>query len=141
MKSKIVIKWGILSLATIVLLSGILVIHIYQATHKKKEAYDMRQLSRIDFSQSLTETDVTNIKSFVGKMNGVDHVFYNNGILVYSYTLNQQTSENVFNQLIRFGHYKAKRYVVSETQATKGCPVFNDKQSMSFKFTNFIANL
>lgn len=141
MKSKILIKWSMYTLASLIILSGILVVHIYQATHKKKEAYDMRQLSRIDFTQALTETDVVKIKTFVGKMKGVDHVFYNHGILVYSYTLNQQTSENVFNQLMRFGHYEARRYVVSESQATKGCPVFNDKQSMSFKFTHFIANL
>ncbi|MGC4021511.1 MAG: hypothetical protein QM734_06010 [Cyclobacteriaceae bacterium] len=48
-------------------------------------------------------------------MEGVESTHFNvpDGILVYTYVIGKQTSENVFNQLMSSGNYKAKRYIVN----------------------------
>src|SRR4051812_27736753 len=86
-------------------LVAILFIHIYMVTHKPKADYDKRQLSRIDFKQPVDSAEANNIRAFVAGLHDVNSTYFNvpGGILIYSYTVGKQTSENVFKELMKHG--------------------------------------
>ncbi len=124
-----------------ILLCAVLVVHIYLVTKSHKSKGDTRQLSRIDFKQPVDATEASKIRSFVKHLNGVQSTFFNvdNGILVYTYLRDKQTSENVYNQLIKFGNYKAERFKVDESAPT-GCPII-DKKSFTYTVSSYIQKL
>lgn len=121
---------------------GVLTVHVYQATHKQKSDYEMRQMGRIDFKQAISAEQSTHIKSLVGNMPGVTHTFFNqqNGILVYSFTQGKQTSTQILQTVTKNG-YKAQLYSVSEKDMMQGCPAIGNKNTFRYKFTQFIAQL
>lgn len=127
----------------ILVLSAVLVIHIYLVTRiNKNQDERVRQLSRIDFKQNIEAEEANKIRAFVNGLDGVENSYFNldNDVLVYSYLVGKQNSFNVYNKLIAFGNYKANRYVVSETTAKSGCPIGTDKTSISYKLSAYISN-
>lgn len=143
MRKRIWFKVGITLLSLTFIFLFVLIAHIYVATHKNKNDQRHRQLSRIDFKQPIDQAEANKIRSFVAGMEGVDATFFNiqQGTLVYTYAEGRQTSENIFNQLIQFGKYKAQRYMVTSDQAANGCPVIGNDNSLKSRFTRFIANI
>jgi len=129
--------------SSFLVLSAILVFHVYMVTHiNKNQDERIRQLSRIDFKQNIEAEEANKIRVFVNGLPGVENSYFNldNDVLVYSYLVGKQNSFNVYNKLVAFGNYKAIRYVVNETNAKTGCPIGTDKTSMSYKLSAYISN-
>ncbi len=122
---------------------GVLVIHIYQVTHKPKTDYEKRQMARIDFLEPVNAAQVAEIQTFTRSLPGVDHTFFNqqNGILVYSFINDKQTAANVFKLLSQHLPLKAKPYTVSEEDLMAGCPAIGNKNTFRYKLSHFIAQL
>ena len=126
----------------LLLLFGVLVIHIYLVTKPCNNHEVMRQLSRIDFKQEIDSTEANKIRSFVGHLDGVQSTHFNvpDHVLVYTYVVGKQTSLNVYNQLMDFGHYKAERYIVDAATAKTGCPAM-DNNSFSYRLSSYVSKL
>ena len=129
-------------LGVIALLFVVLVIHIATA---KPVVYDNAtlQISRIDFEEAIDSAKAKeihrNLKSIPGVKN--DRINLEKGVVVYFHDNRVINSEEVFNQLIAKGNYKAKRYVISNELAQKtACPVM-DEDSFSFKFSRGIQRI
>lgn len=123
-------------------LSGILVYHIYSVTRTQNDFRTSRQLSRIDFTQPLDSASATKLRYYVASLEGVEstHFNYGSNILVYSYFPEKQSSENVFALVQKFGIYSAKKYEVNAADLVKGCPAF-DKNSFTYRSSAFVSNL
>jgi hypothetical protein len=124
------------------LLFAVLVVHIYSVTKPVKYDNNDLQLSRIDFKEDIDSIEAAKIRSFVASLPGVQNAMFNtqDNILVYGYSLGKQTSTEVYNQLIKFGHYKAEKFVVSAEQLNSGCPMGKNKNSFVYKLSAFIYN-
>jgi len=137
------IKIAAVSLLGIVgLLFVVLVVHIATA---KPVVYDNAtlQISRIDFEEALDSAKAKeihrNLKSIPGVKN--DRINLEKGVVVYFHDNKVINSEEVFNQLIAKGNYKAKRYIISKELAQKtACPVM-DEDSFSYKFSRGVQRL
>lgn len=142
MKKRLLLKIALWTGATVLVLFTVLVIHIYQVTHKPKTDARERQLSRIDF-QELKAEDAGKIQAFVANLDGVEDTHFNTeaGILIYTYTTGKQTSSEVYDQLMKSGNYKATKYTVDNSAAQTGCPAMGDDHSLRAKLVTFIANL
>lgn len=130
-----------LSLTSVVCV-GILAVHIYSVTHRQQTPLASKQLSRIDFLQPVDSLDAIRMRYQVAAMSGVESTYFNHAshILVYTYAPEKQTSEAVFKNLMQTCNYKAKRYVVSQEEVVKGCPIGNT-ESFSGKASAYLASL
>jgi copper chaperone CopZ len=129
-------------LGVVVLLFVVLVVHIATA---KPVVYDNAtlQISRIDFEEAIDSAKAKeihrNLKSIPGVKN--DRINLEKGVVVYFHDNKVINSEEVFNQLIAKGNYKAKRYVISnELAQKKACPVMNE-DSFSYKFSRGVQRI
>lgn len=137
------IKIAAVSILGIVgLLFVVLVVHIATA---KPVVYDNAtlQISRIDFEEAIDSAKAKeihrNLKSIPGVKN--DRINLEKGVVVYFHDNRVINSEEVFNQLIAKGNYKAKRYVISNELAQKtACPVM-DEDSFSYKFSRGVQRI
>lgn len=137
------IKIAAVSILGIVgLLFVVLVVHIATA---KPVVYDNAtlQISRIDFEEAIDSAKAKeihrNLKSIPGVKN--DRINMEKGVVVYFHDNKVINSEEVFNQLIAKGNYKAKRYVISnELAQKKACPVMNE-DSFSYKFSRGVQRI
>src|SRR5882672_7472218 len=129
MKRKKVLRITLWSASVLFVLLMVLGIHIYLVTGNKSNYGNPRQLSRIDFKEPVNPAEADKIRSYVSHLEGVQGTYFNmaNGILVYAFDPGRQSSLNVFNGLIHYGHYKAERYTVDESTAQTGCPAMLDK--------------
>lgn len=143
MKKSILIKSALWLSGILVVLSGVLFFHIYQITHKPKSHNDQIQLSRIDFQQKIDSSEAGRIRAYVQSLDGVENTYFNvkNSILVYTYEVGKQNSASVFKQVVDHGNYKAKRYMVSAEEATKGCPAFARQGTFRTKLVTLISGL
>jgi hypothetical protein len=134
MKTKKILKITAISLSVVFVLFAALIIHLAMVIKDKQVEPDDRQLSRIDFIQKVDSAEAVKIRSFVAHLEGVESTFFNvkDGILVYTYSLQKQSSQTVYDQLMRSGNYKAKRFVVSEEQASTGCPAMGGNKSFIY---------
>lgn len=129
-------------LGVVLLLFVVLVIHIATI---KPIVYDnaSMQISRIDFSEPIdslmAQKITTDMKSIPGVKNPL--VVAKNKVVVYYHDMNIANSEQVYNQFMTKGNYKAKRFVVSAALASKEvCPVL-DKSSFKYKFSRGIQRI
>lgn len=101
-----------------------------------------RQLARIDFKQPIDSAEADAIRGFVKRQAGVDACFFNipDGIMVYSFMVGQQTSDNIYHKVVALKNYKAEKYVVEEKDLAKGCPVMKDG-SLTFKLYYYFRQL
>jgi hypothetical protein len=128
MKKKTIIKICLGLLSIVLILFAVLVFHIKSVIEKKTaERINQRQLSRIDFKEHVDSTEAYKIKNFVASLDGVNGTYFNipDGVLIYSYKMNEQNSKDVYDKVMHFGNYKAERYVLSaqQAQAMGGCPM------------------
>ncbi len=124
------------------LLFVVLIIHI--ATAKPVE-YDNAtlQISRIDFKEPIDSLMAKQINRDMKSIPGVKNpsVFADKKVVVYFHDMKIANSEQVYNQLMEKGNYKAERYIVPEKLASnKVCPVMNE-DSFSFKFSRGIQRI
>ncbi len=144
MKTKtILIRFALGIVALFLLLSCVLVVHVYKATHKPKTAYELRQMSRIDFKQPISSTEAVIIRNHVVNLKGIENATLNAGTrqLIFVYNSEKQSAESVLSEVKKLGDYKAEKFVVSEEMAQTGCPALGDKDSFKYKLTALIASL
>jgi hypothetical protein len=120
----------------------VLVVHI--ATAKPVE-YDNAtlQVSRIDFKEPIDSVMAKQINRDMKSIAGVKNpaVFAEKKVVVYYHDIKIANSEQVYNQLIAKGNYKAERYLVPAALASNSvCPVM-DEDSFSFKFSRGIQRI
>jgi hypothetical protein len=120
----------------------VLVVHIATA---KPIVYDNAslQISRIDFNETIDSIMSKKINRDMTSIAGVKNpsVFAGKKVLVYYHDLKIANSEQVYNQLMAKGNYKAARYVVPARLASNAvCPVM-DQNSFSFKFSKGIQRI
>lgn len=137
------IKIALLSiLGVVVLLFTVLVIHIATAKPVVLDNASL-QISRIDFKEpidSLKAKEIhRNMKSIPGVIN--PKFYPQKNVMVYYHDMKIANSEQVFNQLMAKGDYKAERLVIPVNLASKGvCPVMKP-DSFSAKFSRGIQRI
>lgn len=143
MNSKILLKLGIGILSLFVVLSSVLVTHIYMVTHKPKTNYQARQISRIDFKQPLSLAEATIIRNKVASMAGVENAILNpeNRMLIFSYNSNTIKVNMVSEKIAQLGSYKLEKYTPSTDELNMSCPAIGNKNTFRYKLSNFIAQL
>ena len=124
------------------ILFTVLVVHIATA---KPVQYDNAtlQISRIDFKEPIDTLKAKeihrNMKSIAGVKN--PKFYYGKNVLVYYHDVKVASSEQVFNQLMSKGNYKAERLVIPVNIASKQvCPVM-DEGSFKYKFSRGVKRI
>ena len=130
------------NLGVFLLLFVVLVVHIATA---KPIVYDNAtlQISRIDFKEPIDSLMAKQINRDMKSIAGVKNpsVFADKKVVVYYHDMKIANSEQVYNQLMAKGNYKAARYVVpAKLAANSTCPVM-DQDSFSFKFSRGIQRI
>lgn len=137
------LKIALLSfLGVFLLLFVVLVVHIATAKPLVIDNATL-QISRIDFKEpidSLKAKEIhRNMKSIAGVKN--PKFYPEKNVLVYYHDMKIANSEQVFNQLMAKGDYKAERLIIPVDIASKKvCPVMND-DSFSAKFSRGIQRI
>jgi hypothetical protein len=140
-------KWlKYLSVFSLVLIGlfTVLMVHIYMVTKPVNYDNNDLQLSRIDFVEEIDSLKANDIRHFVASLPGVENTMFNfeDNILVYGYLNGKQNSTTVFDQLMKHGSYKAKKFMLSEDLKTQGCPMAGkDRNSMVYRLTGYIYKL
>jgi len=124
------------------ILFTVLVVHIATA---KPVQYDnaTMQISRIDFKEPIDSIKAKeihrNMKSIAGVKN--PKFFPEKNVLVYYHDIKLTNSQQVFDQLMAKGNYKAERLVIPASIASKQvCPVM-DESSFKYKFSRGIKRI
>lgn len=137
------LKIALLSiLGVFLVLFVVLVVHIATAKPIVIDNASL-QISRIDFKEpidSLKAKEIhRNMKSIAGVKN--PKFYSEKNVLVYYHDMKIANSEQVFNQLMAKGDYKAERLIIPVDMASKKvCPVMND-DSFSAKFSRGIQRI
>jgi len=129
-------------IALFLILFTILVIHIITVKPTKYDNATL-QISRIDFKEPIDTLKAKeihrNMKSIAGVKN--PKFYYGKNVLVYYHDTKIANSEQVFNQLMAKGDYKAERLVIPVNIASKQvCPVM-DESSFKYKFSRGIKRI
>ena len=120
----------------------VLVVHIATA---KPKVYDNAtlQISRIDFKELIDSLKAKEIHRNMKNIAGVKNpkLFPEKNVLVYYHDSKIVNSEQVFNQLMAKGNYKAERLVIPVNIASKQvCPVM-DESSFKYKFSRGVKRI
>ncbi|CAM4084413.1 hypothetical protein FLAN108750_09340 [Flavobacterium antarcticum] len=129
-------------LGIVLLLSIVLVVHIATV---KPTVYDNAtlQISRINFEEPIDSLMAKEINRDLKSITGVKNpsVFADKKVVVFYHDMNVVNSEQVYNQFMAKGKYKAARFVVpKEIASNEVCPVM-DKNSFSYKFSRGIQRI
>ncbi len=129
-------------LGVFLLLFVVLVVHIATA---KPIDYDNAtlQISRIDFKEPIDSLMAKQINRDMKSIPGVKNpsVFADKMVVVFYHDIKVANSEQIYNQLMEKGDYKAERYIVpAKLAANKVCPVMNE-DSFSYKFSRGIQRI
>ena len=129
-------------LGIFLVLFTVLVVHIATAEPKVYDNATL-QISRIDFKEpidSLKAKEIhRNMKSIAGVIN--PKFFPEKNVLVYYHDKKVANSEQVFDQLMAKGNYKAERLVIPVNIASKQvCPVM-DENSFKYKFSRGVQRI
>ena len=129
-------------LGVFLLLFVVLVVHIALARPVAIDNATL-QISRIDFKEPIDaakEKEIhRNMKNIPGVIN--PKFFPGKNVLVYYHDMKIANSEQVFNQLMAKGNYKAERLIIPvNIAARKVCPAMN-QNSFSYKFSRGIQSI
>ena len=82
-------------------------------------------MARIDFKQNINQADADKITSWLYSQQGVQHVLCNQQtkIAVFSFYPAKVNADKITGNLSSALHYNAVRYMPSEKDMMKGCPV------------------
>jgi len=138
---KVKIAIGVV-LGVFVMLFAVLVIHIATAKPVVIDNASL-QISRIDFKESIDSLKAKEIHRNIKSISGVKNpkFFLGKNVLVYYHDMKIANSEQVFNQLMSKGNYKAERLIIPiDIASKKVCPVMNDN-SFSYQFSRGIQRI
>ncbi len=137
---KSIIKKSLIALLIIGLL--LFAITVYHIATKKPIDNPTVQISRIDFDKPFDSAGAKNIERQIKTIPGVqmDVVVVRN-VVVYFHEKKIANSKKVFDQLMAKGDYKAQRFIVADSIASKSvCPVM-DEDSFNYKFSKFVQRI
>ena len=129
-------------LGIFVLLFLVLVVHIATAKPLVIDNASL-QISRIDFKEPIDSLKAKEIHRNLKKIPGVktDRLNIETGVLVYFHDIKIANSEEISNQLVALGDYKAERYILPKGLENKtACPVMTE-DSFSYKFSRGIQRI
>ena len=133
----------ILSGTLLVLVITVLVLgmHIYIVTRPKAPTANTIAMARIDFKQDITSEDASRIVNWLYQQKGIDHVLCNEKTKMVVFTFHPLTANanNITLGLKTCLHLKGDRYIPSEKDMQRGCPVAST--SISYKAYNFIKHI
>ena len=120
----------------------VLVVHIATV---KPTVYDnaTMQISKIDFNEPIDSLMASRITADMKAIAGVKNplVVADKKTVVYFHDMNIANSEKVYNEFMKKGNYKAKRFIVSqELDSKEVCPVM-DENSFNYKFSRGIQRI
>jgi hypothetical protein len=124
------------------LLFLVLVVHIATAKPLVIDNASL-QISRIDFKEPIDSLKAKEIHRNLKSISGVktDRLNAETGVLVFFHDIKIANSEEIYNQLIALGNYKAERYILpKELENKTACPVMNE-DSFSYKFSKGIQRI
>lgn len=126
-------------LGIVLLLFGILVYHIANAKPVENATI---QISRIDFDQPFDSLSAVAVKKNLLSIPGVkSDIIVKRNVVVYFHDNTVADSKKVYDELMTKGHYKAERFLLPPSLATKQvCPVM-EKDSYKYKFSKFIQGI
>ncbi|PSK93200.1 hypothetical protein B0I18_102170 [Taibaiella chishuiensis] len=142
MKKKLKVAAGSL-LGIMFLFSAVLLIHIVvMVKNRKPLPAATLQMARADFKQPVPDQVMQTIQQAVSRQKGVKETYYNAGsrMLVYTYDNKVNTAEAIYASAIRPSGMSSERHLVSQSEATKGCPAM-DNHSFYGKLTNMVARV
>ena len=139
MKKKIW-KTIIISFSVAFILFTVLCIHIYVMMKPKPADASTIAMARIDVKQNINKQDADKISAWLYNHKGVQHVLCNpqTRIVVFSFYPMQVNANKLTAGLSSSLNYKTVRYMPSEQDMMKGCPVA--ASSFSYSIYNFIKN-
>lgn len=141
MKKKKIIKVTMYSLGALLALFIVLVVHIIAVTKPSDNTHVNWQLSRIDFEESLSDTESKEVLKAIKSIDGIKNTYVNSsqGTLVYSYKAGSMSNADVYNKFTKLVAIPAKPYVAPSIDEASGCPVL-DESSLTYRFTTFVHN-
>ena len=120
----------------------VLVVHIATAKPLVVDNATL-QISRIDFKEPIDSLKAKEIHRNLKSIPGVktDRLNIETGVLVYFHDIKIANSEEIYNQLVALGDYKAERYILPKGLENKtACPVMTE-DSFSYKFSRGIQRI
>ncbi len=111
------------TLAILSVLGVVLALHIYDVTNPDGKT-DLRQLARIDITDTISETEASRLRTSINAVDGVSHAYINRDSkrLIFSFNPNTHQSEKIFSELSRSTPHDLKLYQPSAEMAAAGCP-------------------
>lgn len=102
-----------------------LVVHLYVVKASKAPDANTRIMARMDFGQDINAEDADKITTWLYQQKGIDHVLCNaaTDIAVFSFYPVQTSADKVINDFKQNFDYKAERFLPSQDDLKKGCPV------------------
>ena len=140
MKKKKLMKLVLWSLSITFVLLIVLIIHLVMVTKPVKFDNNNLQLTRIDFKDPIDSAEAFKIRHYVASLPGVKNSVINveQKTLVIGFLNDQQTSDNLYKQLIEFGNYNAEKFTPNQSQQNSGCPVGMGNNSIIYRISSRI---
>lgn len=128
---KTILKWTTIGVvSSFLLFSLVLGMHIYDVTRPHAFSHTRHiEIGRIDFSDTVDVQSVQDIKSFIRKIEGVNHVYYNeaDNILVYGFSSESTNAAEVFDKAKLGFDFDGELYQVTEEKLASSCPVVDQR--------------
>jgi|GEM_PF-623658 len=128
------------SLLTLSVLVGILVVHIFWVTRTRVDRHT-RVMERIDLNEPIGNADAGRITGWLYRQPGVDHVMCNvsTSIVIFTYSPLQADGNALASGLSgSLGYPRAKRFMPTTAQLQSSCPFASP---FSERATGYIKNL
>ncbi|HEX4888351.1 MAG TPA: hypothetical protein VFV37_09935 [Luteibaculaceae bacterium] len=142
MKRKLILRLLLATLAIVIVLFTVLVVHIWPKIGPTDQGHLNWQLARVDFISEIQGADMDLLKQVVGQVPGVTrvHVDTTHNTLVYAYqpgAVNQQMVAERINQKTTL---KARPFVLDKAALETGCPAIN-RNGFSGKLVDIIRSI
>lgn len=140
MRRKKIKKIIIISLSSLVFLFIVLCAHIYIMMKPRPADNKTIAMARIDFRQNINQADANKISAWLYSQQGVQHVLCNQKtrIAVFSFYPAKINATTLAKNLSSSLHYNAVRYMPSQKDMAKSCPVIGS--SFFYKIYTAINN-
>jgi hypothetical protein len=128
---------GLALVITVVLMTGVLAIHIYQVTHRPRGGVDGWQMARIDFDKTVDSTDMRVFRQALHQQNAVFHSYANiqAGTIAFAFDPTAIGATDLCKATIKETGIPATLLQVTGDEAAKGCPVI-DKNSLTYRISS-----
>lgn len=118
----------------------VLAVHIYLVTRPHADAHT-RVMARIDIKQPISPAEADNIKGWMYRQPGIDHVMVNpeNNIVIFTFYPVKTNGNTIVSNFKTAFNYPAERFMPSEEEMAKGCPAM--AQGFTAKLHGIISSI